>query len=467
MKTKAIVLGITIAALAASVHTTAVAGGERTNIQGVGMARTFVAHSRGLDAVGINPANLAAEDGGRVTFGLMPIGIHLGSDFLSYGLYSKYFTGQDGSSGRVSKHLTDADKQDILAAFHEGVGRVSAHLEVRPIGLSVRLTEHSRIALTMTEYVMVNAMIPHDYLEFLFYGNTPGSLYDFGKTSAEAYWLREYALSFGTNLPAPSFLNSLSAGAAVKMVHGFGYFQVDRFNTSMLTGTDGILHGSVDVHGRASGIDPLTGAENANFQPFPAPAGSGLAFDLGVASDVNEYLSVGMSVTDIGSVEWRSNVEELVGSGQLEVTDPLSQAQRDSIENAVTGEHHPGTSFSTALPTTFRLGAAVELHKVPFLKSILWGEWTFACDYNQGLVDGAGISTSGRFSMGLEFRPWGFLPLRTGASFGGVDHFNFALGFGLHFGVFDLDLASEHLNFLLQEESLSHGSVAMGMRIRI
>ena len=50
--------------------------------------------------------------------------------------------------------------------------------------------------------------------------------------------------------------------------------------------------------------------------------------------------------------------------------------------------------------------------------------------------------------MGLEFRPWSFLPLRTGASFGGLDHFNFALGFGLHFGVFDLDLASEHLNFL-------------------
>jgi hypothetical protein len=69
--------------------------------------------------------------------------------------------------------------------------------------------------------------------------------------------------------------------------------------------------------------------------------------------------------------------------------------------------------------------------------------------------------------MGLEFKPWGFLPLRTGVSFGGPDQYNFALGFGLHFGVFDLDLASEHLNFLLSEASLAHGSVAMGMRVRI
>jgi hypothetical protein len=465
MKTTAIVLGIAV--LTAAVSLTAIAGGERTNIQGMGMARTFVAHSRGLDAVGINPANLAAEDGGRVTLGLMPVGIHVGSDFLTYGLYTKYFTGEESSTGRVSKHLTNQDKQDILATFPDGVGRISAHLEARPIGLSVRIGEHSRVALTMTEYVTVNAMVPHDYMEFMFYGNTPGSTYEFGQTSAYASWMREYALSYGMNIPALIPVKSLSVGAAVKLVHGFGYFEMDRFNTVLSTGTDGILHGNVDVHGRASGIDPLTGAENANFQPFPAPAGSGLGFDLGVASDVNDYLCVGMSITDIGSVKWTANVEELVSNGQLEVTDPLSQDQRDSIENAVMGEHHPGAEFSTALPTTFRVGAAVELHKVPFLQRFLWGEWTFACDFNQGLVDGAGISATSRFSMGLEFRPWGFLPLRTGASFGGSDHFNFALGFGLHFGVFDLDLASEHLNFLLSEESLSHGSMAVGMRIRI
>ena len=285
MKTKAIVIGSSIAVLVAGFSMSALAGGERTNIQGMGMARTFVAHARGLDAVGINPANLAAEDGGRVTLGLMPLSLHVGSDFLSLGLYNKYFTGEETSSGRVGKHLSNQDKQDILSSFPNGVGRVSAHLEARPIGLSVRITENSRVALTMTEYVMVNAMVPHDYAEFLFYGNTPGSTYNFGETSAYAAWMREYALSFGMNVPAPLPVKSFSAGFAVKVVHGFGYFELDRFNTVMQTGTDGILHGNVDVHGRVSGIDPLRGAENASFQPFPAPAGTGLGFDLGVASE--------------------------------------------------------------------------------------------------------------------------------------------------------------------------------------
>jgi hypothetical protein len=146
---------------------------------------------------------------------------------------------------------------------------------------------------------------------------------------------------------------------------------------------------------------------------------------------------------------------------------PLDEAQRDSIENSVNGDSRPGPSFSTNLPTTIRVGGAVELHKVQALKRLLWGEWTFACDFNLGLVEAAGSPAGGRLSMGLEFRPWSFLPLRTGASFWGADHFNFAFGIGFHSTAFDFDLASEHMNFLLSEKSLSHGSIAMGMRVRI
>lgn len=467
MKTLSSIIMSGLAMLALGAGTAAFAGGERTNIQGMGMARTFVAHSRGLDAVGINPANLAAQDDGTVTLSLMPVGVHLGTDFLSYGLYTKYFTGVETSEGRVGRHLTDADKQDILASFPDGVGRASAHIESRPIGLSVRLSENSRVALTMTEYVMVNAMVPHDYAEFILYGNTPGSAYDFAETGAYASWMREYAVSYGTHVPAPGFLKTLSAGVAFKVVHGYGHYEIDRFNTVLRTGTDGVLNGTIDVHGRVSGIDPIRGVEDAMYQPFPAPAGTGFGFDLGLAGEVNDYLRVGLSVTDIGSVRWTRHVEELRSAAEITMDDPLNEDQRDAIQDAIHGDAYPGDAFTTELPTMVRAGASVELHKVPFFKRLLWGEWTFACDYNHGLVDGAGISAAGRFSMGLEFRPWGFLPLRTGASFGGVDHFNFALGFGFHLGVFDLDFASEHLNFLLSEESLSHGSVAMGMRIRI
>ncbi len=461
------IVAVTLTAAFTLCAGSAVAGGERTNIQGMGMARTFVASSRGLDAVGINPANLAAPDEGMITIGLMPFGLHVGSDFMNYGLYKEYFTGEQTSGGRVGRLLTNADKQTILASFPEGVGRASAQVEVRPIGVTLQLPAFGTIALTVTEYVSINIMIPQDYAKFILYGNPPGSTYDFGQSSAYATWLREYALSYGRALPCPSFLTSLSAGIAVKVVHGYGYVDVDRMNTQFSTGTDGILHGTMDMHGRMAGIDPIRGAAVAGYQPFPAPAGTGWGLDLGVSAGVTDYIRAGMSVTDIGSVEWTRNLEQAVSSGSVTVDNPMDEAQRDSLENTFSGDRKPSDPFSSSLPTTFRVGAAVELHKVPALKRLLWGEWLFACDYNLGLVDGAGVAQMGRFSMGLEFKPWGFLPLRTGASFGGPDHFNFAFGFGLHFGVFDLDLASEHLNFLLSEASLAHGSIAMGMRVRI
>jgi len=443
------------------------AGGERTNIRGMGMARTFVASSSGLDAVGINPANLAVPDEAIVTFSLIRFGVHVGSDFLNYGMYKDYFTGVETDSGRVGRYLNDADKQNILRSFPDGLGRIASHLEVRPLGLSVRIGDYGTVAVTATEYVMVNGMVPRDYAAFLLYGNTPGSVYDFSATSAYAAWMREYALSFGRELPCPFFLKSLSAGAAVKLIHGLGYFGIARFNTRLETGTDGILNGRIDVLGRLAGMESFRGTDNAGFDMFPAPAGTGFGVDLGVASEIFDYLRVGLAVTDIGSVEWTRGVEEMYALASIRMDDPLNEAQRDSIEEAVHGETRPGENFSSELPTTFRVGVAVELHRVPALKSIFWGEWTLACDYNLGLVEGAGAAQVGRFSTGLEFRPWSFLPLRTGISVGGTDDFTFALGFGLHFGVFDFDIASEHLNFLLEEDALAHGSVAMGMRIRL
>jgi hypothetical protein len=445
----------------------ALAGGERTNIQGMGMARTFVACSRGLDAVGINPANLAAHDDGAVTLGLMPLGLHIGTDFLNYGLYKEYFTGEDGPDGRVGRYLTTADKEAILSSFTNGTGHATADVEARPIAMSVRIPELGTIALSVTEYVSMNFTIPQDYAKFLLYGNPPGTTYDFSQTSAYASWLREYSLSFGTMLPNPSFVNSLSVGVAMKVVHGYGYYEIDRFNTQFITGTDGILKGVMDNRIRMAGIDPIRGAQGASYQPFPAPAGTGWGFDLGLASDITDYLRAGVSVTDMGSVQWTRNLEQAVATSNVTVDNPTDQAQRDSLEDAVKGDKMACDAFSSPLPTTLRVGASVELTKIPVLRRILFGEWMFACDYNLGLVNAAGAARVGRFSMGLEFKPWGFLPLRTGVSFYGSEHYNLALGFGFHLGVFDLDFASEHLNFLVSEESLAHGSVAMGMRVRI
>jgi len=111
-----VLLGATLL-IAAAAH-----AGDQTNIRGLGMARATTASSRGLDAVGVNPANLALSDEANVEFSLVPVGIGLGSDFMTYALYNKFFTGVETPTGRMSKNLSDADKQEILDAFPGGSG---------------------------------------------------------------------------------------------------------------------------------------------------------------------------------------------------------------------------------------------------------------------------------------------------------------------------------------------------------
>ncbi len=454
-QTGVLFLGLMISCLPAATK-----AGEQTNVRGLGMARTSVAASRGLDAVGINPANLALPDDGTVTISLMPIGVGIGSDFMTYGLYNKFFTGVESPTGRIARNLSEADKQELLNAFPGGIGRISADAEVRPVGLALRFEGFATFALTATEHVTASATIPSSYARFLLEGMTPGAAYDFSGAAGSAAWTREYALSAGFALPAVPWFRSWSAGLSIKLVHGFAYAAVTRDNTWLSAGSDGVLDANVDIAGVSSQSDLKS-------SPFPAPAGSGIGVDLGLSAELNEFLIAGVSVTDIGSLRWDGDVRQVYGMGRMHIDDPMNSVQRDSLEHAVTGKTEPGGAFTAALPTTFRMGVQVELGKIHWVKKFLYGEMTAACDYRQGFSDFPGSSRVGRLSLGLEYRPWQFLPIRTGVGFGGEDHFNFALGFGLKLWAVQIDIASDNIGWLLSHDSFSRGSLGVALTLKM
>ncbi len=441
------------------------AGGERTSIQGLGMARTYTAVARGLDAAGLNPANVDA-DSATVTVVVLPFGVHVGSDFLTYGLYTRFFTGVEGPEGRTARYLTDADKREILGAFPDGVGTLSIDAEARPLGLAVQVGRIGTIAMTMTERAAADVRIPSQYARFLFYGNPPGSVYDFSATSVNAWWTREYGVTLATTLHDVFGLQSLSIGVGGKIVHGYGIAQVTRFNSRLETGTDGTLTGVVDMESRSAGIDPIAGADRAGYSPFPDPAGQGFGVDLGLAAQLSPPLRVGLSVTDIGAITWSRNVRVARAESSFVVDNPADEAQRDAVEHALRGEARDGDPFTTPLPAMIRAGAAVELHRIDAVRRILLGEMTVACDLDQTLAEVPGYLPGTRLSLGMEWRPWRFLPVRAGYSWGGSDHRNFALGFGLHLGSFEMDFASENLGWLFSPESFSYGSASVGMKMR-
>jgi hypothetical protein len=439
------------------------AGGERTAVRHMGMARSSMATTRGLDAIGINPANISLSDSSLVQFSFLPLGAHVGSDFLDYDLYTTYFTGVPTDSGREPRYLDDNDKRRILDAFTSDITYSSFDVEARLAGVVLDAGQGGAFALTVTDGLYGYADIPKDYIEFALNGNTPGSSFEFGATDAKAAWLREYALSYAKRFSIGD-LSTLAIGFSAKIVHGFGYFDVRSFRTSMVTAENGQLTAVVDYRARRAGSfkDPIL----RSFNVFPVPAGSGVGFDFGIGTTINEYLTFGASVTDVGSLSWSEDAREYVADTTIVVDDPLDNTQREAIEDAIKGNEYPLDAFSTGLPATVRIGAALAIHKIPGMNSMP-GELLLELNYSKGLRKQAGASFNHRVALGVEYIPVHWLPLRSGISAGGSDNINIALGFGLRLGVFSFDVASENMTWVFAPNSFSHGSLAAAMKFTL
>ena len=498
-----------------------VAGGDGASIAGLSMARTFAASSSGLEAIGTNPANLTlpfrgkifdyahtlvvhdtlimvADSAGRettqtisvshdtlvsvrrtppaVTFTLVPsFGFSLRTDFVNYDIYNQYFMGTDSSGTRVSKYLTDDDKNNILGIFPSGTAETHMGLDVRLFGLTIHNDFLGDIGLTVTDRAAMNFDLPRDYLRIFLFGlDSLGSSYDMSGTNVRAWYLREYAFSYARRFSSFFFIKDFSAGFSIKRVDGYAVAITDKYNATFsneatrdpLSGniSNYILHGSVDFRVLRAQSDNFN--EKNSFTPFPTPAGTGYGVDVGINGQIFRGIRMGLSVTDIGSIDWTANTKQTVGNAVFNMDNPTSSDQAESLKTAFKGKDTLANGFSTELPTVLRFGAAVQVDNLPFIG---WfpGQWLIAFEYQQGFNTSPGNTTRGRFSLGTEYRPVSFLPLRTGLSFGGIDRFNWSGGFGLDFGVFNWNFGTENIGMLFTPNSFQQASFGMSMIFRI
>jgi hypothetical protein len=466
---------LAVLALSVFLVNTSLAGNDRVSPRIVGMGRTFTAVSRGLDAIGLNPANLALSDrGNTVTFQFAPFGLAVGSDFLNYKVYNDFFTGIDevdanGNTTRVGKRLTDQDKQDILALFPGGIANTQANVDVMPFGISVQKGRVG-VALSVTERVAANLDLPEGYLKMLLNGfPIQGASYSLDNTSVTASWMREYNISGAYLLPYEfGIVKNISVGMGVKYMQGFGYFGTRRYN--------GVIETSVtsDAPNQIQAMSLHTSLDFVQFRssiPFDSvgenimkPAGTGMGFDLGVSAQLLEGIRVAASVTDIGSMTWDKNTKAIVANSDMTLYS-YNKQMGDSLANSFKGKTIDTTSFKTNLPTALHLGGAVEVDK--FVSKIP-GRLTVAADLHVGFNDEPGNSKKAQIGLGLEWVPIGFLPLRTGLLFGGREKFGWSAGLGFHIGNFlDIDLATASIALLTNPDSFRTGSFTFGMRWRI
>lgn len=439
--------------------------GDWSSIRGVGMGRTAASTARGLEGIGINPALLAADDASSFAISVAPVAFHFGSDILTVGTYNRYFTGVETDTGTAAYYLTEADKADILGRFGgDPTGLTAVDVDAGVFGAALHLGDAGSIAFSITERASAFADIPSDYARFLFYGNPPSSAFDFSATDVKASWVREYGVTYARSLPVPEFLTGLRVGVTLKAISGFGYAEVVGFNTTLATDEAGVLSGDVDFRARFAGAKILEDGLGPHLSMFPPAAGSGFGGDVGIAATVGPAFVLGIAVSDIGSVGWNVDVEERVADTSYVIDNPLEEGQREFIENTLTGTVRKGEAFRSPLPTTLRVGAAIAVHTAA--GESFPGELLVAAEYAQGFQNVPGATTRPRFSLGAEYRPVAWLPIRTGLTAGGYDGFAVALGIGFVAGPVALDVATGNFTSLFAGDEMSHGSVALGLGMR-
>jgi len=421
------------------------------------MGKTYAAVSQGLEAAGLNPANLALDEH-WLTIGVAPVGFHAGGDVFSYDVYTNFFSGVESPTGFEGRYLAEAEKTQIMSRFEgQDFGESFADFGARLLGISVRLPYTGVLAFTVTDYAGASLKFPQDLAEFVLYGNPLGSVYDFHDTDLSAEWIRAYTLSFGAKIADVGVFDWLAVGAGVKLVHGYAFYEILHSDSHLETSEYGVLTGDVDFLARTAESSTL---KATGFDVFPVPAGQGFGFDLGLSAGLTSDLSLGTSLTDVGSVLWTANTEEVYSDTMLVIDNPLDPDQQKAILNAVKGDSRRDVGpFSTRLPTKVRVGLALETN--------LPGGLVLGFDYVQALHEGPGASTNPRFSFGAEYIMLPFLPLRAGIATGGAQETAVAAGLGLHAGPLAIDLATDNIGWIVAPSTTSYGSFSVSAALRL
>ncbi len=441
------------------------------------MGRTYTANSRGVFTFGINPANLAmpTENDFELSIILSPfpnLNFGVGNDFMNLENFNYFFGGVQENGQTVGRLLNDQDKQDFLNLFSDG-NELRTGFNVNLLSFTYNAGKDiGAFGFSMQDRFGFSVAIPIGLFEFGLYGNEIGKTYNFNDLDLKASYLRTFNLSYArdiTDLIPQDIFKRITAGVNFKLVQGLAYVSVDHVTATVTTNADHsiVMNNDSQVNIAVSsdyGIEwdfDSTTTKTSNFSPFPSPAGSGFGFDIGFSAELDDVWSFGLALTDIGSVNWDGEIVQYSSSGSFTLTKPDS-TQFDSLGNAFTGEGSYGDPFKTNLPSALRLGAAFRLDK--FLNGEFPGQMLVVADLNQGFNNEPGNSTTPRFSLGFEWRPADWFPIRSGWSFGGIDGFSWGFGFGFDTGFLDIDLATSDFQSILSGNNAKKIGVALASR---
>jgi len=431
------------------------------------MAKSYTAASNGIYSIGVNPANLASSDSPFLQFStvlpLPSISSIAGTDFMTINDFNYYFGGVNGNP----RYLSQTDKERLNALFNNG-GFVRLNASINWLSVALKINDKvGAIAFSINDVAAGKFTFPQAIVDIALNGNTIGKTYNLNDANISAWWIRDYSLSYARHLDLlKQYFDEVNAGVTLKIVQGFAYAGTEQINTNLSFANDYSISGSSDLSAVSSfsnvfnvKYDFDSTSQQTNFSPFPSPAGTGFGFDIGFSAK-RHFWRFGLSITDIGSINWDNHAAQFTASGNVYLNDITNKTQVDSLKDQVFGKSKSISSFTTSLPTSLRLGASYFFDK---RHNPIPGTLLLAADYNQGFNNMPGNSVNPRISVGGEWKPMDWIPyIRTGFSFGGNFGFHWAFGLGFRADMLEFNIATTDLQTLIAPNSSKYISVSIG-----
>lgn len=394
-------------------------GWGESSPRAVAMGGAYTALARNIEAPYWNPANLGLSDGKSFSINLFNIGVGVKNNSFSLSAYDKY----------NGKFLTDGDKQDILNSIPADGLSLDLLAEVSVLNFSV-----SNFAVTYKGYAASSINLDRDPFELLLYGNAVMREVSFSNSRSEGYGIGDASLSYGRAIQKWQG-GEFAVGASFHYLRGLAYQKILESDGGIVTTDTGFV-GSGSMLMRT------------------ALGGSGYATDLGlsVRFEENWYFSAAWQ-NAFSKLTWNNETEEMLFTFDMQPITIEAMADSAESDSLVTSSDttYSVDSFGSTLPSVFKLGLARKYH------NMIW-----SVDWAQGFSDRPGLGVNPRISAGFEYKPIGFLPLRTGFGFGGDQGTVYSFGFGLHFGPFNFDLGLANSGSPLPSHTKG-AKVALGM----
>ena len=416
-----------------------------TDARQLALGNTYASNSRELYAAGKNPSLLAWQASDRKLDILFP-----NVSARAYNVRKVVNFVNDFFSQKPLDLLTSIDGSVIQNAIEHN-GKLNFNLQIG--FLAAGYTPNEKIgsfSFAVKDFLNAYLQLPSKLVEYNDGKHNFSGYYfkDFGFTSS---WIRAWELSYGRMFrtdPA-SGITAVYAGIGLKYLNGFTYRAINISAGAGYEDENGILMGAYTAQSTSAHSDDIDiknafeGEAVISKAPFMSPVGKGFAFDAGITLLVGTGVKVGVSLTDVGFINWKGKTKQSLVSGIIRIDSTLDIDDIDSLANLITIEKEIEEDFQTSTKGAIHIGFSFMVDR---LARNFPGEMNLAVELHQSVVESLENPEQPRLALGLDWKPGKHWPIfLTGISTALLGNMAWSAGIGYELKFLELYLSSPNI----------------------